>query len=162
MKKLLIFALIFISTQAMADVTGEIISVKKDTNGNIEVHTQYKIDGVEVVSNYPQENGKYYWVTRYSVQNFFGMSDVEKQGRIDIDVKTFAESLITKPFIPELIQIVKDANATLIETNLFKQMAGHIVNTKEAKILIDTNFDKVPDTEWVVKTDGTKVETPIP
>ena len=142
---------------AFADVTAEIVGKDIDSNGSIVIKTQYKIDGVEVESRYPQEGGKYYWVTRYSKQNFAGMDATQIQARIDKDIQAFGESLILKPFQEEQRQALKTANTAFYNISL-TSIVGHKVTVTEAKMIVDTNFDGVQDKEWTVKTDGTKNE----
>lgn len=153
MKKVLL-ALVFclVTSLAFADVTAEVLAYDADDNGNIRIKTQYKIDGVEVISRYPTLNDKYYWVTRYSAFNFAGMNDIEIKTRIIEDIEAFSKSLIQKTYLTK-------TNAEIIKSNL-----STLIGTKNTEtigsILVDTNGDKILDTEWVVKTDGTKTEIP--
>ena len=132
-------------------VQAKIIGVDKDEQGNIRVKTQYKIDGVEVVSPYPQLNGMYYFVTRYTVQNFAGMTKLQILGRIKKDIQSHEKSLITKKFL----QITNDA---------FVNAGQDLINASDsidtASIYVDANGDGTLDTEWVISTDGTKQDKP--
>jgi hypothetical protein len=85
----------------MASVTGTILGTAQDENGSIVVKTAYYLDGVNVPSRYPVENGVYYWVTRYSFQNFDGMDAKGIEARVQQDVDQFAQSLIAKKFSAE-------------------------------------------------------------
>jgi len=152
MKKFLIMFFVLFPAICFADVTAEVLSTTLDARGNIEVHTQYKVDGVEVVSPYPKEDGKSYYVTRYSVQNFSGMTDAEKLARINQDLQAYGEQLIRKPYQNEAVQLVKDANADLIKTDFFKTLAGKKVTITEAKMQLDTDFNGKPDKEWTMTT----------
>ena len=157
MRGFICLVLICVSSLAFADVTPEIVGKAIDDNGNIVIKTQYKIDGVEVVSRYPQENGKYYWVTRYSIQNFANMNATQIQDRIDQDIKAYADNLITQPFQEQQRRALKTANSNFYNTSL-SNVTGHKVTVTSAKMVVDTNFDGMQDKEWTVKTDGTKIE----
>ena len=160
-KILLLILMLSFFKFCFADVTAEILGKEIDANGNILIKTQYKIDSVEVPSRYPQENGKYYWVTRYSIQNFANMDATQIQAKIDADLNAFSESLITKPFLEQQRTALKDANTTLLSSDLLKNVVGHKVTTASAKLNIDSNFDGIEDKELTVKTDGSKIEKDI-
>lgn len=155
MKKglLVLFLILGLARLCFADVTAEIIGKDIDENGNIRIKTQYKIDGVEVSSRYPPENGKYYWVTRYTSTNFAGMTKLQIAQRIVKDIKAFADSLIQKKYY-------SIANPALSNSTLFDTIVGQKLTETTASILVDTNGDNKPDTEYLVKTDGTKTEQP--
>jgi len=146
-------AMIFLSSVVYADVTSEVIAKGIDSNGNIRVWTQYKIDGKEVESRYPKIDGKYVWATRYSVGNFYGMTDQEQLERIDEDMKAHGETLISNPFRTEIRKLTTDANKEVSLENLI----GRKVIVKGAELLVDTDFNGQPDKKWTVKTDGTKI-----
>jgi hypothetical protein len=139
MKRVLILMVLIFSfaTLVHADVTGEIIGKSIDENGNIVIQTQYKIDGVEVPSRYPQLDGKYYWVTRYSMQNFYGMSDADILVRIQKDIIQFGQSLISKKYVTE--------ENTKLE---LKGVVGSTVTVTSADITVSK------DLAITVKTDG--------
>ena len=94
----IVFGLCLISTLAFADASGEIVAIDKDANGNIRVWTQYKVDNIEVESRYPKIDGKYVYCTRYSKQNFLGMTETEIIERIEEDLKSHSQNLIQKAF----------------------------------------------------------------
>ena len=148
------YSILIMAGVSFADVTAEVLSYKIDDNGNIEVHTQYKIDGVEVQSRYPQENGKYYLVTRYDAGNFINTTEAEIQNRILSDVKAHAEAVGNKEWIKK--------NTQDIFKNRLTGVAGSKVTSVESRIRVDTNGDNITDEVWTVKTDGTKISsTPI-
>ena len=152
MKKLFLLVLFLVMTfPVFADVSAKIVGVVKDDNGNIEVRTQYKIDGVEVQSRYPQMNGMSYWVTRYNVQNFAGMTKAQILGRIKQDIKSFEVKLIIDKFLA-------------INNDVFVTAGQNIVNATDtvqsAMIYVNTTGGNVLDTSWQVFTDGHKVESP--
>ena len=94
-----LLTILLIST-AWAGVTGEIVGKTIDSNGNIVIRTQYKIDGVEVPSQYPKDaQGRYYWQTRYNFENFDGMTDEQIFARIEQDIEDFAKLLITDKYV---------------------------------------------------------------
>lgn len=143
-----IFILLF-SGNVFADVTAEILSYKIDENGNVEVHSQYQIDGVEIESRYPQEDGKYYWVTRYNFFNFLDMSNDEIETYILEDLKKNAEGFLVQDF-------TKKENAKIIDKFKSLDFIAKKATATEAKIPIDFNKDSVSDEEWTLRTDGTK------
>lgn len=154
----LILAMIFSPLIVNADVTAEILSHKIDDNGNIEVHTQYKIDGVEVPSRYPQEDGKYYFVTRYDASVFGGMNENQIKDRIlngrttdgADSIKSQCDSLLIKSFLNKENKDIAD--------NKMKTLPGSTISSSQADIGVDTDGDGKSDKIWVVKTDGTKIE----
>jgi hypothetical protein len=139
--KWLLTALIFlaVTVPAFANVTGTILGYQQDENGNIMVKTQYMVDGVEVPSRYPQQDGKYYWVTRYSFQNFDGMDARGIEARVQQDVDAFAQSLIAKKFTAE-------ENAKLDLSPLigktFTSMTADIQVSPTKKYVVDTAGSK--------------------
>ena len=149
----LVLVLCFIATNAFADVTAEILDVTQDTNnGSIIVRTQYKIDGVEVPSRYPKLDGKYYWQTRYNLNQFAGMTNAEAKTFIFKDIQSFCKSLIKKTYLKlNNYQYVQD------KANLLIGQTGQV---DSAEILVDTNADGIYDTKWIIKTDGTRTEEP--
>ena len=152
MKKLILaLALVMVCGLAFAGYEAEILDVIQDpVNGSIIVKTQYKLDGVEVVSRYPQLDGKYYWVTRYQLQSFAGMDDNEMKMHVLKDLMSFGENLIREAYLEK-------ANLAFIQDN-----AATLIGTKNAAvsatILLDTNKDGVRDTKWIIFSDGTRTE----
>lgn len=155
MKKLLILLfLLLISTKCFASVVGTVIDIVQDeNNGSIVVRTNYVVDGVELKSSYPQLNGKYYWVTRYNMNQFAGMTDQEVKDYIFKDVQEFGESIIRSEYF-------KKSNA-----NYIVDMNTNILNSKldisTADINVDEDHDGKADKKWVVKMDGTREEEAI-
>lgn len=156
MKKILLILLFCLfATNVFADVTAEILSYDLDDNGNIRVKTQYKIDGIEVKSPYPLLDGKYYFVTRYNIFNFVGMTDEQIKARIVEDVTTHANTLIQQTFTQK--------QNTDIYANHLTELTGSKVKQTNTTIILDIDSDGVSDREWLIKTDGTyseKVITP--
>jgi hypothetical protein len=83
---------------AWAGCTANIVASSLDENGNIVISTQHICDGQEIPSRYPKIDGKYVWQTRYSFQNFDGMTEAQRNEYILNDVSKFDESLIAKNF----------------------------------------------------------------
>ena len=133
---ILILAFCFITTLVFADTIGEIVSIDIDSNGNIRVWTQYKIDGTEVESQYPKIDGKSVFCTRYSALNFVDMSNTEIKERILEDIDTHTKTLITK-------KCLKKANKKI----KFKDVVGSKVSNNKAKV-------KINDKEYLLDTDG--------
>jgi len=154
MKKLLLVLLFCLfATNVFAGVTAEILAYDLDDNGNIRVKTQYKIDGVEVVSRYPQLGGKYYFVTRYHALNFAGMSDAEIKARILEDVENHAENLIKNTYMKK-----KNIN---IHDNHIKALVGSKVTETTTTVSVDTDGDNVNDEIWTIKSDGSHTSAAI-
>ncbi len=152
MKKFLFLVLFLgLCNFAFADVTAKIIAVDKDEQGSIRVKTQYFLDGIQVQSNYPPIDGKYYWVTRYSMENFAGMTKPQILARVKKDIQAFEKHLITKKFLQ-------------INNDIFVTGSQDIVNTTDtqatASMYVDKNQDGILDTEWQVKSNGEKTEIP--
>jgi len=148
-----IMGFLIIASIVFADVTAEVVSIDKDQNGNIRVWTQYKIDGVEVQSNYPKIGGKSVYCSRYNAFNFLGMTDAQIKTRILADVDAHTKSLITQTY-------TKKANEDILTKHL-KNITGSKVSNEEAVIQIDTDGDGVNDKEIKIKTDGSSVISPV-
>jgi len=153
MKKLLVvlFLVLGLARLCFADVTAEIIAVDKDNNGNIQIKTQYKIDGVEVQSNYPPLNGKYYWINRYDIKSFAGMTKAQILLRIKKDIISFEKNLIQKKYMEINNDIFVTAGQNLV---------GATNTQTTTSVYVDTNSDGILDTEWVLKSDSTRTELP--
>jgi len=110
-------------------------------SGRIVLKIQFKVDGVEVSSQYPLLNGKHYHPTRYSESHFEGL---DKQGIIDWlgkDVERQCGNYIKKTFSEKVnTEIIKDIETSLVGLNIKKS---------EVEIERDTKI-------YIVKTDGTK------
>ena len=151
----LIVLLGFICGIARADVQGNPLKVDIDDHGNIRVYVQYVIDGVELVTNYPllpELGDKHYLVVRFDAYNFVGMSAEQKKQKIRDEIKKHAEYIISSTFLKkENIEVLDDV----------KTIVGEEIDVKDATVKFDTNKDGQEDTEWTVKSDGTKTEKPI-
>jgi hypothetical protein len=141
MKTLFIGLMLLIATPVFASVSGTVIGTQQDENGNIIVKTAYYMDGVNVPSRYPVENGVYYWVSRYSFQNFDGMTPLQIEARIKQDVDAFAQSLIAKKYTTE-------ANASLD----LKALVGKTFTSQTAEIQLS------PTKALTVNTAGVSVQ----
>lgn len=127
----------------------EILDVSQDQeNGTIIVKTNYKLDGIEVVSNYPKFNGKYYWVTRYNVSSFAGLDDQQTKDKIFVELNNFADNLIIKEYYNK-------NNLTYVQNK-----APLLVGQKSTKITADIRIDS--NTVWTVSSDGTKIDVASP
>jgi hypothetical protein len=147
MKRFLFLPLLLICSMAWASVSYEILKVDSDENGNIRVYTSYKIDGTEVVSRYPQLDGKYYWVTRYDAINFADMTKEEIQSRIEKDLQEFSEQLIRQKYVSSENQNI----ITQIQTD-FVGVTGSV----------DSTTIKISDTkQMTVDTNGQKTVSAI-
>lgn len=146
---IIIFLIFIFPSLIFADVTAEILSYKIDDNGNIEVHTQYKIDGVEVQSRYSQEDGKYYWVTRYVASTFGNMTDVQIKERILSEIKEQMNALGQQSFL-------KKANEDIVNNRL-KTLVGSTAIQSQFDIGVDNDGDHKVDKTWTVNTKGEKL-----
>lgn len=155
MKKLvLILAILLTTTLAHAGVDFEVLDFELDGK-NFVVRTNYILDGVEVPSNYPKLNGKYYFITRYNALNFEGMTANQILLYIRDDLILFAEGLIIKEYQREKL-LQAEAN------NTFANVIGYTYTVNNASRSYDTNGDNIADETWTFNTDGTKSVTPIP
>ena len=141
MKKVLMFLLFLgLLTNCFAGVEAEIVSKDLDANGNIRIWTQYKIDGVEVPSNYPKIDGKSVYCVRFNALNFMDMNATEIKDKIIGEAKSHCEALIQRTCIAK-------QNAEIIDKEI-KGVVGSKLNITEAPIIIN-------DKEYILKTDGT-------
>lgn len=161
--------LCLIANFAFADVVGEVISIDKDSNGNIRIWTVHKIDGKEVESLYPKIDGHFVYCTRYRKQNFKDCKDkTEIENYILDDIKNHSNTLLQKEFdknAPKTLNQIRidyntTANQDFSDTNLDK-LVGKSVSVTEVKQQIDTDNDGIMDKELTLKQDGTKIETDI-
>ena len=148
------YSILIMAGVSFADVTAEVLSYKIDDNGNIEVHTQYKVDGVEVQSRYPQENGKYYWVTRYVASTFGSMTDVQIKDRILSEIKEQVNALGQQEFL-------KKANKNIVDTKL-GTLIGSTDTQSTFEIGVDNDGDHKTDKTWTVNTKGEKLSEKDP
>ncbi len=139
--------LVLVTTMAMADVTAEIIDYDLDNKGNIRVWTQYKIDGVEVESQYPKKQGKFVYATRFAAHNLAGMTDEQIGKYILYQSELHCNTLIKKEFIKKTIS----TNDEIFKKHL-KNIKGKTVSKDTTEIRINGN------TKMKVKTDGTYTE----
>lgn len=165
---LLIFLGMTSGCPVLADCVAEIIGHDIDNRGNIVIKSQYKVDGVEVASRYPKLDGKQYFVTRYSAENFIGLGDAEIEGLIKKDLSAHCNSLTRDRFAEKSAEtqesIIRNANRNLSE-NGFDKLVGKKITVDSFKIKVDTDIDGMYDQEWDIKTDGTKTSssiTPLP
>lgn len=170
MRKVLLIAtvLVLACSLAQAEVTRKVLSYKKDDNGNIEIHTRYLLNGVEVPSRYAKEACKdelgndttcFIWVTRYSVLNFIKedgtpMSDKERDDYIEGKLDEFSERVIQKAFLE------KQNEQLIAEFDTLDSLVGS-EKTIESSTIIVRGKNGTPIKQWEVKDDGTKVESDI-
>ena len=151
----LIIVLLLVANVAYADVTAEIISYKIDDNGNIEVHTQYKIEGAEVQTRYPQENGKYYGVTRYVASSFGNMNNPQIKSRILTEIEDQVNALGIESFMKKENKEITD--------NKLGGLVGSTILQEQFNLGVDNDGDHKVDQIWTVKSDGSKIdETDVP
>ena len=144
MKFVILLLVLLLATPVLADVVGEVVSVDKDDKNNIRVWTQYKIDGVEVASEYPKIQGKSVYATRYAAHNFAGMTDEQIEKVILYQMEIHSENLVKKEFTEKTIS----TNDEIFDKHL-NTLVGKSVTKDEVNIKIDN------DTTIKVKTDGT-------
>ena len=144
MKKLfLVLLFLALVTNCFAGVEAEIVAKDLDDNGNIRVWTQYKIDGVEVESNYPKIDGKSVYCVRFNALNFMDMNATEIKDKIIGEAKSHCENLIQKTW-------VQKQNAEIIDKEI-KGVVGSKLNITETTRVINGKDGK----EYILKTDGT-------
>lgn len=131
-------------TVCRAEVTATIIAKDIDSEGNIQVWTQYKIDGKEVESRYPKINDKNVWATRYNALVFYNMTDEQIKNKILSDVEQYSKYLIQKQY------------CEINNRNFLEKKLSTLINST-----VITQGSEIPLSEKLsitVKTDGTKVE----
>lgn len=96
MRSFLLGLFLMVASVANAGVMGEVLGSAQDTNGNLVVKVAYYMDGVNIETPYPKENGLYYQVFRLSFQNIDGMTQEQIGAYIDQNVKQHCESLIQR------------------------------------------------------------------
>lgn len=129
---------LFLMFNCFAAVEAEIVAKDIDANGNIRVWTQYKIDGVEVVSQYPKIDGKSVYATRYNAMNFYGMTDQEIKDRIVADAEQHTETLIKKTYNEVKNLDILDKNlSTLVGSKVLKECVITVIGDKTVTIKTD-------------------------
>lgn len=101
-------------------IQGTIVKVDTDTNGAIRVWSQYKIDGQEIVSQYPKIDGKSVYCTRYDAVSLTGLTKEEIQAKVLKDVEQFVDVNVKKEYL-------KTATPTCISDN-FSDLVGQSVS----------------------------------
>jgi hypothetical protein len=96
MRLFLLGLFLMVASVANAGVMGEVVGSAQDANGNIVVKVAYYMDGENLESPYPKENGKFIQVFRLSFQNIDGMTAEQVGAYIDQNVKQHCESLIQR------------------------------------------------------------------
>lgn len=122
-----------------------IISYDLDANGNIRVWTQYIINDVEQVGQYPKIDGKNVFCSRYTALNFHGMDTAAIKARIKQDLDQHLSTLITREY-------TKVANDDLLKTLSF--LDGEKVEKETATIKFVVGEEEITKE---VKADGTQV-----
>ena len=164
----MVLVMCLVGVLAFGDSSGEIVSIDIDSNGNIRVWTQYKVDGVEVDSRYPKIDGKQVYCVRYNKKNFLGMSKAEITERIEQDLQSHSRNLIAKEFdknAPKTLKQIRveyntQANQDFMDIS-FPVLVGRKVAETESVIILDTDNDGVQDKEIKVTSDGKKTITDI-
>jgi hypothetical protein len=96
MRSILLGLMLLMVTPVFADVTGEVLGTEQDQNGNIMVKVAYNVDGVNIQTPYPMQDGKYYLVFRLSFENIDGMTPTQIGEFIDKNVTDHCKALITR------------------------------------------------------------------
>lgn len=173
MKIIIVLLILIIPNLVFADTEAKILATQ--VKGEmIEVFSQYMIDGIIVQSRYPQDLttiiekgyptslvGKNYFITRYTANSFIGLSNFEIQQFILNELSQHIDVLIINKFnetSPETQKSIKEGKASQIFNDVIKDITNQIISKTSTKILIDTDVDGINDKEWVVKSDGSKIE----
>lgn len=122
-------------------ITAEIVKVDLDEQKAIRVWAQYKIDGVEVVSNYPRIDGKSVFCTRYEDLQFAKMNGDEVKDHIISQSKSHVEVLVRKEYL-------RIANDSVVKDNL-GALVGRKVQADSAKVSVSATE------EMTIFQDGT-------
>jgi hypothetical protein len=169
-----VFLVLCLSGLAFADASFEIIGQDIDNNGNIRVWTCHKVDGVEVVSQYPKmKDAKgvehYVYCTRYSKPNFKDCKDTKEiETKIINDIANYSDNLIRKEYDAKAAKTINQTqidyatavNSAFVADSL-KDLVGKTKAVTTAVVKVDTDLDGVNDKEITLTTSGTKTEKAI-
>lgn len=163
MKEVIIAVLLVLglACSASAEVTAEIVAKDLDDNGNIRVWTQYKVDGVEVESRYPQIGGKFVYCTRYSRQNFTGMAKNEIAEYIDNDIGSHNDTLTQKEYNKKAQKTVSQLRVEYNTQENQKFLDTDFPDIIKKRVISDNAKVVIGDEEYLVKTDGTHTSAVI-
>ena len=137
--------LLAFSTSARADVTSNVIETVLTKDGEVEVHSQMQIDGVTA----PNPDGKPYWIVRYNVIDFAGLSKDQISARVQSDFTNIGQTLLKRKYI---------SVATPAMDVSF--LIGQTFDLPSADIIVDSGSTGKSNTVWTVKTDGSRTEAP--
>lgn len=119
-------------------IEGNIVKVDTDERGAIRVWAQYKVDGVEVASQYPKIDGKSVYCSRYSVVNFAGLDKATIQALVTKDIDSHANKLAIDQYSSVATPISITDNLTeMIGTTVTKTDGVLTVGDKEATFKAD-------------------------
>lgn len=143
--KRFVLVLLFLcfSTTCFAAVTAKVLEVKCGERDYIWIKIEYDIDGVKTISSYPMD-----------FKNIVGKTNAEILAWIKANVEYQVDRYIEAEFRKKInLATITDKLSTLV---------GKTYTRDSATLQFDTNNDNVPDKQWVIKTDGTYVETTLP
>lgn len=121
-------------------IEATIISKDVDTQrGTIRVWTQYKLDGVEIPSQYPKIDGKSVYCVRYDPVQLVGLTEAEIEAKVLADLDSHAGSLIRNKF------------RSLVTSDALNTGMANIIGKTVQK---DTTQVKVGDKDYNIKDDG--------
>lgn len=124
-------------------ITAKIVKVEIDEQGSIRVWANYKIDGIDVQSNYPKIDGESVFCTRYNSLEFIKKTDKEINDYILEQSKQHINSLVRKEYL-------KVSNAEILTK--INSLVGQSVSGETTKVQIS------PTEEVLINKDGTKGE----
>jgi len=139
----LVLGFCLLTTFAFADVKAKVLDIKILDRDYIWIEIEYDIDGKKVINSYPMD-----------FQNTAGKTNQEILNWIDVNIKYQCDRYIEAEFR-------KKANDTIIKDKL-QTLINKQVTKDSADLLFDTDNDGTPDIKWVIKQDGTYIETPLP
>lgn len=122
-------------------IESEIVKVEQDESGAIRVWSCYKIDGVEVTSNYPKVDGKSVYCIRYDALQFIDKTEQEIKDIAISDSKSYLDTLVQKEYL-------KSANAPIAE--ILKSVVGSKASLSSTEINIGET------SKVILNQDGTK------
>ncbi len=153
MKKwIFVLIILLIPKLAQSDVTGKILDAQINGKKQIEFKVQYFKDGVEIPSPYPKFSGKSWYPSKHRFEHFAGLTKVQAILKLKGYIKRKCDNFTIKFF-----EETENQNDLLTK---FDSIIGQSVTTTHAKKLIDIDNDGIPDEEWTIKTDGSKIIAP--
>lgn len=157
MKWLIAVLLLLLPVLVYADSSGEIVRIDIGEDKNISVWVQYKLDGIEIESNYPKIDDKFVYRFRIRYTNLVGKTNNQIRTYIRNQIERHCENIIKNRFAE--LRNEADLNDRISKIG---GIIGSSLTKNSAFIDFDTDQDGANDTRWEVFTNGNYTETTIP